>query len=386
LLQARGISALPLNEQCPAGMCIRWGERVLLSRTYWRAILLLGCLFSGGVAQAGESDGMLLVGVRQAPPFVMRDGQGAYSGITVELWQRIAAELALDYRFEDRDLQGLLAGLRDGSLDAAVAALTVTADRERVMDFSHAFHSSGLGIAVPHAAGGGLEMLKALFSWRFIQALAGLVLLLMAVGAGIWLLERRANPGQFGGPAHQGVGSGFWWSAVTMTTVGYGDKAPVTAAGRLLAIVWMFFSVITISGFTAAIASVFTVQQLGSGIAGPDDLKGVVSGTLGGSTSDEYLRGRGFRTRYYATPGEALRALSGRRVDAVVYDEPILRYLANGRFSGEVDVLPGSFQRQDYAIGLPAGSELREPINRILLEVLADPAWQQILNRYLGGR
>jgi len=59
-----------------------------------------------------------------------------------------------------------------------------------------------------------------------------------------------------------------------MTTVGYGDKAPVTLAGRVVGLLWMPASIILISGFTAAIASALTVGQLDHSISGLDDLYG----------------------------------------------------------------------------------------------------------------
>lgn len=347
--------------------------------------ILQGLMLSIITGQSHAATEALQIGVREIPPFVMKQPDGRYTGVSIELWQRIANQLGLNYEYRSKDLAGLLEGLKTGELDAAVAALTVTAEREQDLDFSHPFHSSGLSIAVPRTPSGAWATLRAAFSWEFINALAVLVLLLMAVGVIIWLLERRANPGQFGGKAHEGVGSGFWWSAVTMTTVGYGDKAPVTPAGRIVAILWMFFSVITISGFTATIASVFTVQQLSGPVSGPDDLDRVTVGTVRGSTSEKYLLDHGIRVQYFDDINSALRALPEQQIGAVVYDAPIMRYLVNTDADGSLEVLPGSFVRQDYAFGLPAGSKLREPLNRALLDTLSDPAWSKTLESYLGN-
>ena len=58
--------------------------------------------------------------------------------------------------------------------------------------------------------------------------------------------------------------------------------------------------------------------------------------------------------------------------------------LAMTELQGQIEVLPATFERQNYGIALPAGSALREPINRVLLEKIAQPAWQDVLYRYLG--
>ena len=69
-------------------------------------------------------------------------------------------------------------------------------------------------------------------SWAQVVMALSFVLLLAAFG--VWLFERKANAEQFGGSPARGLGAAFWWSAVTMTTVGYGDKAPQTKGGRLV--------------------------------------------------------------------------------------------------------------------------------------------------------
>ncbi len=53
-----------------------------------------------------------------------------------------------------------------------------------------------------------------------------------------------------------------WWVIVTITTVGYGDKVPVTAAGRLTGVLIMFIGIATLSVVTASISSIFISRQM----------------------------------------------------------------------------------------------------------------------------
>jgi len=330
-------------------------------------------------------DRVLAVGTKPAAPFAVREADGSWSGISIELWRFVASELGVEFRFEERELEELLVGLEDGSLDVAVAALTVTAERERRVDFSHAFYTSGLGIAVPAEGGGWLAGVRSVVSPAFVRSVGALTVVLLAAGALVWVFERRRNAEQFGGGAVRGLGSAFWWSAVTMTTVGYGDKAPVTLGGRLVALVWMFVSVVVISSFTAAIASSLTVGRLQGEIRGPGDLPGHTVAAVAGSTSESWLEQLP-DTDVLAvdTARDAARATVDGRADAAVHDAPILRHLAVRELEGRLQVLPGTFEDQQYALGLPSGSKLREPLNRALLERTRDDAWKRILRRYLG--
>ena len=335
-------------------------------------------------AKAGQP---LIIGTHEAPPFVIQNPNGAFSGISIELWRKIAAQLGLEYEFREMEVGQLFQGLQDGTLDVTAGALTVTAERVQKVDFSHPFFTSGLGIALIQNKGYKLEsVIKALFSFRFLQALAALTMLLLIIGLLIWLLERKANPHQFGGKPYKGLGGGFWWAAVTMTTVGFGDKAPVTFGGRLLAIIWMFASVITISGFTAAIASVFTLQEIEGHIKGPQDLNDIIIGTVTDTTSSQYTALHNLRTLSYINVEAALIGLANREVEAIVYDAPILKYLANSEPASHISVLPSTFMRQDYAFGLPEKSPLREQINAALLEQITSESWKTMLSHYLGNK
>ncbi len=347
-------------------------------RTCLALLLMLWCVLAPAET--------LRVGIKPVAPFAMPDGQGGWTGISVELWQRISGQLEWKTEWVPMDSpRAQVEGLAAGNIEVAVGALSMSPEREAVIDFSHPFYSTGLAIATPVRQGGWVGMLRQLLSPAFLKAVGVLVLLLLAAGALLWLVERKRNPGQFGGSPAEGIGNGFWWSAVTMTTVGYGDKAPVTLAGRALATIWMFASIITISGLTAAIASSLTLQQLSTVVRGVHDLDRVRCVAVESSTGEEFLRKRGIRTLQVATPAEGLALLKEGGADALVYDEPLLRYLLKDAEPG-IEILPQPIERQYYSFGLKPGFAQQEILNRTLLAETGKSEWEEILNRYLGQR
>lgn len=348
-------------------------------------LALLLAMAIAPLASAQERAGPLVVGSKVAPPFVMHEPDGSWTGISIFLWDRIARELDLEYEIRELDLNGLISGAADGTLDAAVAALTITAERERRVDFTHPFYATGLGVvARPKGSGTALGAVRRLLSADFARSIGALCVLLMIVGFIVWLAERKLNAEQFGGSPISGIGSGFWWSAVTMTTVGYGDKAPRSVVGRLVGLVWMFAAIIMISSFTAAITSSLTVSHLESRIRTPADLARVRVAALAGSTSATYLADQGVTFVTVADIEEGVESVDTAEIDAFVHDAPVLRYTVRRLQPEHAIVLPFTFSPQSYGIALPQGSPLREPINRALLGVLRTEEWQATLDRYLG--
>mgnify|MGYP000314548391 CR=1 FL=1 len=97
----------------------------------------------------------LRVGVKQAPPFVVKQGDGQWSGLAVDLWRRMASLTQLNYVLVEQPSAGaLVEAAESGRIDVGIGAITVTADRERRIDFTLPYFNAGLGIATQRAEGG----------------------------------------------------------------------------------------------------------------------------------------------------------------------------------------------------------------------------------------
>ncbi|AKM09544.1 transporter substrate-binding domain-containing protein [Croceicoccus naphthovorans] len=336
-------------------------------------------------AQPTPTPDEMRIATREAPPFAIKGDDGHWEGLAIDLWRAVAEANEYQYRFVETDLPGMIDGVAGGEFDASVGALTITRERERELDFSHPFFTTGYGIAVRKDAPGWLSLLGQFFTWGFLKTILVLIAMLGVVGALFWLAERKRNPDEFPADA-TGVGSGFWFAAVTMTTVGYGDKAPRTPAGKLVALVWMFTALLIISTITGMIASSLTTGRLEGQVSGPADLDGVQVGVIADSAGAEWLARDGISARSFAEVSEGLVALADGSIDAFVHDDPILRYdVAHGRATDDLRVLPGSFGRQDYGIALPADDPRREDVNLALLRHIESDSWTRDVTEQLGG-
>ena len=63
------------------------------------------------------------------------------------------------------------------------------------------------------------------------------------------------------GDSFPSVGSGLWWAVQAVTTVGYGDHVPASAAGQLLAALVMLIGLSFLTVITAAITSTFVSRS-----------------------------------------------------------------------------------------------------------------------------
>ncbi|WP_339729533.1 transporter substrate-binding domain-containing protein [uncultured Gimesia sp.] len=363
-----------------------------LFRPVWLATIVFTMLNDSSTLWSQETTSLkpeakekivLKVGTKQSPPFAIKNADGTWTGISIELWKHLAHELNLEYEFQELPLKEMLSKLETGELDAAVAAISVTSDRHERVGFCHPHFSTGLGVAVSsRRRASPWSLLGSVFSSRLVKLVLAMVAIVVVCGFLFWLFERENNTTTFGSQRRQGIGMGVWWALIML--LGHKGIVPVSKMGRLLALVAMFASIIVLLILTGVITSVMTVQQLNSGITRVTDLHHVRVASVTSSTSAEYLRQRRIFFHGYSTPQEAIQAVVEDRADAVVYDAALLKYLAREEFSNRIDVLPVLFNIQEYAIALQINSDLRKPLNEELLRYRESDPWDALLYRYLG--
>lgn len=328
----------------------------------------------------------LSIGTKVAPPFSMLNSDGEWYGISIDLMTDIARRLGVDITLSENTLSDLITRVKDGELDASIAAISITPEREQVIDFSHQYFGSGLAIVTPERYQPGWKsMLKALVSPQFLATIFLLCCVLAFVGVIIWILEAKRNSTQFGESPTRGIGSGFWFAAVTMTTVGYGDKAPITLAGRVVSVVWMFAALILTAFLTAQLTTILTAQQAENVVTGIQDLPNARVGTLLNASSKRYFDENGIKVAGFESVADGLDAVASDKIDAFVHDQPLLKYMAAQAEQNFV-VLPEIFDPQSYAIVVAQDSPLREAINVALLEILTSDDWIAIKKSYLGNQ
>ena len=98
----------------------------------------------------------------------------------------------------------------------------------------------------------------------FIGGLA--VLLVVSAAALMTEAEREAE-----GANITGFADALWWATVTITTVGYGDRYPVTFEGRAIAAVLMVVGIALLGLITAAVATWFVKHSAEQALRSGDD-------------------------------------------------------------------------------------------------------------------
>lgn len=111
------------------------------------ALFLTGCGTDSSNGSSGEGK-VYKVGIDTTyPPFEYEEN-GEYHGIDIDLFTAIAENQGFEFEFDAMDFGGIIPAMEAGQLDVAIAGMSITEDRKKVVDFSDPYFDAGLILVV----------------------------------------------------------------------------------------------------------------------------------------------------------------------------------------------------------------------------------------------
>lgn len=356
------------------------------------------CFVRTGYSVAGIAVGLVMaipssvaaetlrVGVAGSPPFVIQENNNI-SGISVDIWKEIARTRKIDYQFIPQpSVQDGLDAIARKELDVLVGALTITSKRLETVDFTRPYILSEVAVLTKAENPSVWSRVRPFFESAALASIAILVGLVFLVGNIVWLTEHKHNSEHFPKNYFHGVGNGMWFALVTLTTVGYGDRTPVTRLGRLVTGTWMVIALVTVSSLTAGLASAMTLAFSGDSserFPNPESLKNVRIATVAKTSSVEIAQSYAGQVQAMPTVADTVKAVLDGRAEAAVYLRPNLQYYLGQNSDLHLKLSNFSLKTEFGAFALPPNSPLRQSLNMELSQMTENGVVKTISDRWL---
>ncbi|XP_065563334.1 glutamate receptor 4-like isoform X3 [Artemia franciscana] len=355
---------------------------------------------------------------RKAEPGEILVGNNRFEGYCKDLADLIANKTGIKYELrlvkdgkygvENPDVpggfDGVIGELVRKEADFAVAPLTISSSRERVVDFTKPYMTLGISIMIKKPvkkSPGALSFMNPLSTevWMcMVFAYIGVSIVLFLVSRfspSEWQTSETLHGTRLTNDFN--VINSLWFTLGAFMQQGC-DISPRSVSGRIVGAVWWFFTLILISSYTANLAAFLTVERMVTPINSADDLAKqteVEYGTLqAGSTRDF------FKFSKIPTYSKMWEFMSSRKhVFVKTYDEGIRRVKqSKGKYALLIESPKNDYvnERQPcdtmkvgqnldakgFGVATPLGSPLRERINLAVLDLKENGDLQRLENKW----
>lgn len=330
---------------------------------------------------------VLTVGISEIKPLVYKYC-GKLVGFEIDLWEKVASRLELEYKYKELDFSKLLKRVTDGKVDIAIAGITRTMEREKLFDFTSFTMNSSLMIMLSGESKiSFVGSVKNFIVEKYKKILLCLLLLcvfVLIISSLIWFIER--GRGSFSDNYVTGIFEALWWTVSTVTTVGYGDFVPVSVAGKIVAIIIMFFGIMLFGMYSAELASMITTSKIKHKVESSRDLAGKKVATKRGTVAVAALEKLNAIVVPVVKIERAYYLLKQHKVAAVVFDASVLlNYVKES--SGGCVLLNDIFYPQTYGFAIPhAHRTLREKIDIEILRMQESGEYNELYRKWFGDK
>ncbi|XP_074643782.1 glutamate receptor ionotropic, kainate 2-like [Tubulanus polymorphus] len=358
-------------------------------------------------------------------PFVMKSepingeplkGNARFKGYCVDLLREIAADLGFNYTIElvadkkygakmdNGEWNGMVSDLIDKRADLAVASLTISYQREQVIDFTKPFMNLGISVIFMKP----VKKNPSLFSflsplsidvWIYMLAAYTIVSIILFVIARFtpyeWYNPHPCNPDSDVVENQFTILNSLWFTIGSLMQQG-SEVAPRAISTRIVSGIWWFFTLIMISSYTANLAAFLTVERMISPIQSAEDLSKqteIKYGTIWGGSTFSFFRSSKIPTY------ERMWNFMANEVPSVFVNTTkhgiervkngdyayLLESTMNEYFTQrQCDLMQvgGLLDSKGYGIGTPMGSPYRDAISDSILKLQEAQKLHFLYNRW----
>ncbi|XP_052157820.1 glutamate receptor 2.5-like isoform X2 [Oryza glaberrima] len=265
----------------------------------------------------------------------------------------------------------LVGSVSSGKFNATVGDVSITAERERHVDFTMPYTQSGLSILVLAE-----KYSKPRIQWIFIKPLTWQLWLaavssFLYIAFVVWMIERPRNQ-EYQGSSSRQISTSLYFAFSTMTfSHGQIIRSPMS---KIVVVIWCFAVVILVQSYTASLSSMLTTSRLRPSVVDLDQLrhnndyvgyqnKSFVYSLLNQTFKED-------RLKPYANGKEYAEALRRGKVSAIVDEIPYIRsFMSDQNNSNEFWVFPQTYNILGFAFGFPIGSPLVHNLSVAILDM-----------------
>jgi len=322
----------------------------------------------------------LKIGIKPSEPWVMYDKNVSKEkrkpiGFSIDLWNKIAEKLNVKTQWVYYDsTSDLINGAKNGEIDAGISAITITSEREKVIDFSNSMYELGLRamLDASKSSSSVFEVMAKEIGKIMTLKTSLIFLLFLFITIHLrWFADKRdKNSNLFDKNYKNGIVDAFWWGITMLVTW---ETPQTKGLARVIDLMWHIVGIIAISILTAIVTAGLTAQNIGGSIHSEKDLAGKYVAVVASDAPREYVEKIGANVVPVKTIQDGIELLRKGKAEALVHDGPRLVYLANKINKKErkkvLVVTPFNFNPQNYGIVFPSDSKLREGVDRVLLKL-----------------
>lgn len=316
-------------------------------------------------------------------PIVNVNESNIPDGFEIDLINYITEKLNLKPIYHGVEFCDMIKNVQDKKYDIGSAGISITSERENLIDFSQPTFNSGYLVA--HKKTDGSVFNKLITIWNdqnFISILISFLIFLVISSVCLYFSELGQN--QISDNPIIGFLESFWCVNCTITTVGYGDIAAKNIAGRIVTLIVMYTGISFFALFVGVISSSFSMASI-SDITSIEDLKksdktiGVVSNT----TSEIEALKISNNILKYPNEIELLNALINDKCNFILYDYPWVNNTVKN--NPDLEIIGEQFGRHHYGfIFSEDNTDLRNKFNLELLKMRESGDYERIYKKWFN--